>query len=91
MACIKKKRGHEEEFSEAKIFESCIAACLQSGFGFDEAERVSSRVASRVKSWAGRKKQCIPSAEVSSKVIQELKGLEAHGAAYAYEHIMDLS
>jgi transcriptional regulator NrdR family protein len=91
MVCIKKKRGHEEEFNKTKIFESCIAACLQSGFGFDEAEMVSTKVASRIRSWAVKKKECIPSSEISSRVIQELTELEAHGAAYAYKHIMDLS
>lgn len=91
MANIIKKRGRTERFDEAKIFESCYAACLQSGFTLDDAESVSRRVASRVRRWASGRKEGIPSSEVLSKVVDELKGLDCRMAAFAYENLMDIS
>lgn len=90
MSWVIKKRGIKEKFSESKIFESCYAACLQSGFRLDEAEDVSGKVASRVKGWVG-KRASVDSSKVLSRVIEELNTLDCPDAAYAYGHIMDLS
>lgn len=89
MAHVIRKRGDSSEFSEAKIFESCYAACLRSGIPLGEAERVSSRVASNVGRWAGGRTGSIQSSEVLSRVVEELKGLDCPLAADTYRLIVD--
>ena len=87
--CIVKRKGHEEEFDEKKVYASCYAACLSSHIEHTEAEKLSEKVNKEIKTWA-RKKMTVDSSEIFKKVIAAMKK-HNKDAAFMYETHRDIS
>ena len=87
--CIVKRRGHEEEFDDRKVYASCYAACLSSHIEHIEAEKISEKVSKEIKTWA-RKRKTVDSSDIFKRVIAAMKK-HNKDAAFMYETHRDIS
>ena len=87
--CIVKRRGHQEEFDERKVYASCYAACLNTQIEHTKAEKICGKVSKEVKTWA-RKKKIVDSSDIFRKTIDALKKHDKD-AAFMYETHRDIS
>ena len=87
--CIVKRRGHQEEFDERKVYASCYAACLNSQIEQTQAEKISEKVSKEVKTWA-KKRKMVDSSEIFKKTIDAIKNHDKD-AAFMYETHRDIS
>ena len=87
--CIVKRRGHEEEFDERKVYASCYSACLSTHIKHMEAEKICEKVSKEIKTWA-KKKMEVDSSEIFKKVTL---CIEKHNkdAAFMYKTHRDIS
>jgi len=86
--CIVKRRGHEEEFDEKKIYASCYAACLSAHVDHMKAEKICEKVSKEIKTWA-KKKKTVDSSEIFNKAITILKKYNKE-SAFMYETHRDI-
>ena len=87
--CIVKRRGHQEEFDDRKIYASCYAACLNAQIEHTTAEKICEKVSKELKTWA-RKKKMVDSSEIFKKTIATMKKHDKD-AAFMYETHRDIS
>ena len=84
-----KRRGHQEEFDERKIYASCYAACLNTQIKHTQAEKICEKVSKEVKAWA-KKKKIVDSSDIFKKMITAMKKHDKN-AAFMYETHRDIS
>ena len=87
--CIVKRRGHQEEFDERKVYASCYAACLSAGIPHEKAEKISEKVSRAIKTWVKNKKTV-----TSDQIFREVaKTLAKHdkNAAFMYNTHRDIA
>jgi transcriptional regulator NrdR family protein len=87
--CIVKRRGHEEEFDEKKVYASCYAACLSAHIEHMKSEKICDKVAKEIKAWA-RKKRAIDSTEIFKKTIATINKHDKN-AAFMYKTHRDIA
>ncbi len=87
--CVVKRRGHEENFDERKLYASCYAACLSASINHAKAEKICESIVAEIKKII-KTKACISSDEIFSKTIKILKKHDEN-AAFMYETHRDIS
>ena len=87
--CIVKRKGHQEEFDEKKVYASDYAACLVGSLKEKEAEKIAEKVTRQVKNWVS-KKQIIGSKDIFRLVVSLLKNQNKE-VAFLYETHRDVS
>ena len=87
--CIVKRRGHEEEFDEKKVYASCYAACLSAHVEHMKAEKISEKVCKEVKKWVLKKKQ-VDSTEIFEEIANVMRK-HNENAAFMYATHRDIS
>ena len=87
--CIVKRRGHEEEFDEKKVYASCYAACLSAHVEHMKAEKIASKVCKEVKKWVLKKKQ-VDSTEIFEEIANVMRKHDDN-AAFMYATHRDIS
>ena len=87
--CIVKRRGHQEEFDERKVYASCYAACLNTQIEHIKAEKICEKVSKEVKTWE-KKKKIVDSSDIFKKTITAMEKHDKN-AAFMYETHRDIS
>jgi len=87
--CIVKRRGHEEEFDEKKVYGSTYAACLNTQLKHKESEKIAAKVAKEIKIWA-KSTKTVNSTQIFNKIIGVLKKYNKD-AAFMYATHRDIS
>ena len=89
MKCVVKRKGHEEKFSEKKLYKSCYYACKSAHLGAKECAKISKDVTAGVKKQIG-KKSCVSSSTIH-KTAAKLLRKHNRDAAFMYETHRDIS
>jgi len=87
--CIVKRKGHQEEFDEKKIYASVYSACLVDGLKEKEAERLADKITKQLKKWIDKKK-LVDSKDIFNQVTK-LLNKENKEVAFLYETHRDVS
>ena len=87
--CIIKRRGHEEEFDERKLYASCYAACLSATIKPIKAEKICEKISKEIKKDIKGKK-CVTSDYIFNKVAELLEKNDKD-AAFMYKTHRDIS
>lgn len=87
--CIVKRKGHEEEFDEKKVYGSTYAACLNTQLKHTESEKIAAKVAKEIKAWTKTKKT-VNSTQIFKQTISVIKK-HNKDAAFMYETHRDIS
>ncbi len=89
MKCVVKRRGHEEKFSDRKLYRSCYYACKSAEMGSKECAKISKDVTAGVKRHIG-KKSCVSSSMIHKTTLKLLRK-HSKDAAFMYETHRDIS
>ena len=89
MTHIVKRRGHQQEFDEKKVYGSVYAACLSAHVKKEEAEKIADLVAKEVTKWVDEKEE-VSSDAIFKKVGEELETLNKD-ASFMYKTHRDIS
>ncbi len=89
MKCVVKRRGHEEKFSEKKLYTSCYYACKSAHLSTLECTKISKEITAAVKKGIGGKK-CVTSHALHIEVRRLLKKRNPD-AAFMYDTHKDIS
>lgn len=89
MKCVVKRKGHEERFSERKLYRSCYCACKSAHLKTKECAKIARSVTSEVKKSAGSRK-CVTSAYIHKAASKALKRRN-RDAGFMYETHRDIS
>ena len=89
MTHIVKRRGHQQEFDEKKVYGSVYAACLSAHVKKEEAEKTADLVAKEVTKWVDEKEE-VSSDAIFKKVGEELETLNKD-ASFMYKTHRDIS
>ncbi|MDY6761584.1 MAG: ATP cone domain-containing protein [Candidatus Nanohaloarchaea archaeon] len=89
MATVVKRRGHEEEFDERKVYGSVYAACASAREDERTCETVADAVTERVKS-AAEGTGALPSEDIREMVRDELAERDERLAFFYDKHLPDL-
>ena len=87
--CIVKRKGHEEEFDDRKVYNTCYAACLSAHTPYKEAEQICKRVSKDMKKWV-RSRKVVTSDQIFKKTVLLLQKLDEN-AAFMYATHRDIS
>ena len=82
-----KRKGHNEEYDERKVYASCYAAALNAHYNEKEAEEFAKVVTTKVNKWIKTKAQ-ISSDDIRHQIIIAMHDPEV---ALLYKHHLDLS
>ena len=87
--CIVKRKGHQEEFDERKVYATCYRACLGAQLDEEACERICEKVCSELNGWV-RKTRTTTSHEI---FLHTVKAMRKHNkaAAFMYETHRDIA
>ena len=87
--CIVKRKGHQEEFDEKKVYASVYAASRVGSLTEKEAEKLADKITKQVKKWVDKKK-LLDSKQIFNLVVN-LLNKENKEIAFLYETHRDIS
>jgi transcriptional regulator NrdR family protein len=87
--CIVKRRGHDEDFDEKKVYASCYAACLSTGMNKIKAEKICYKVSKEIKQVI-KEKVCVNSNVLFSEIGEAIEKYNKD-AAFMYKTHRDIS
>ncbi len=87
--CIIKRRGHEEEFDERKVYASCYAACLNASMKPIQAEKVCEKITKQIGKEV-KSNKCTTSDHIFHRVAELLEKYDKN-AAFMYKMHRDIS
>jgi len=87
--CIIKRKGHEEEFDERKLYASCYSSCINADISPKKAEKICDKVAKQIKAEISSKK-CVASDFIFKKAAELLEKHDKN-AAFMYKTHRDIS
>ena len=87
--CIIKRKGHEEEFDERKLYASCYSSCINADIQSKKAEKICDSIAKKIKAEIKGKK-CV-SSDFLFKKAAELLEKHDKNAAFMYKTHRDVS
>lgn len=89
MIHVVKRKGHQQNFDERKLYASVFAACLSAHVDTEEAEHIAGLVTREVKRWITNKAE-ITSDQIFEEACKELGHLSKE-ASFMYETHRDIS
>jgi transcriptional regulator NrdR family protein len=89
MKCIIKRKGHQENFDERKLYASIYSAARISGLKEKESERIASKIVTSITSLI-KGKGCVTSDSIFREAIKNLKKINKE-IAFMYETHRDIS
>ena len=87
--CIVKRKGHEEEFDERKVYATCYSACLAAHIEHIKAEGICNDVSKEIKKWIKDKKS-VTAEQIHKKMVTSIGKFDKN-AAFMYDTHKDIA
>lgn len=89
MKHIVKRKGHQEEYDEKKVYASSYSACLNSHLPKEKTEKIAGRVTKEIDKWIENKTE-VDSGQIFKEVTKSLEKIDPE-VAFMYKTHRDLS